>query len=72
MLEEGAGVAAQELTPQALAKAIETVLAQDGATARAHCRELAQRRYDLPTQAGRLVRIFEELAEAQAGKARQG
>jgi glycosyltransferase involved in cell wall biosynthesis len=71
MLAQGAGVAAPELSPKALAQAVTLVLAQDAHTARARCRELAQQRYDLPRQAGKLVRIFEELTEARAGKARQ-
>lgn len=72
MLEEGAGATARECTPQALAEAIGTVLAQDGATARARCRALAQRRYDLPTQAGGLVRLLDELAQAGAPASSQG
>ncbi len=66
MLEDGAGVAASELTPKALAQAIRAVLAQDGHAARTRCRELARQRYDLPTQAGKLARIFEELTETRA------
>lgn len=72
MLAEGAGVAARELTPVALAQAIAEVLARDAHAARTRCRELAQQRYDLPTQAGKLTKIFEELAEARARKTRQG
>jgi glycosyltransferase involved in cell wall biosynthesis len=72
MLAEGAGVAASELTPKALAQAITEVLEQNAHAARTRCRELAQQRYDLPTQAGKLARIFERLAEARAGKPRQG
>lgn len=72
MLEDGAGVAAGELSPKALAQAIAAVLAQDARAARVRCRELAEKRYDLPAQAGALARIFAELTEARAGKARQG
>jgi glycosyltransferase involved in cell wall biosynthesis len=72
MLEDGAGVAASEVSPVTLVRAIEAVLDLNGDAARRRCRELAQQRYDLLTQAGVLAGLFEELMDARARKARLG
>lgn len=65
MLAHGAGEAAPELTPEALARAVELVLGREPGEARARCRQLAQQRYELAAQARKMVKLFEEVAAAR-------
>lgn len=65
MLADGAGAAARETTPEALARAVGDVLGREPQAARMRCRELALARYALPVQAGRLAALLEELAQGR-------